>query len=134
MIMNNLCPCGSQRLADDCCLAIISGKREAKTALELMRSRYVAFTIGDGGYLMQSHHQKTRPAKERSKIESWAKSVHWMGLQVLTSQGGLANDYTGYVEFRALYLENAQLQQIHENSFFKKEQGKWFYYSGVHKL
>lgn len=131
--MNKLCPCGSQKMAADCCLAIISGKRQAATAQELMRSRYVAFTQADGGYLMRSHHPKTRPLKEQKAIENWAKSVQWMGLQILNTQGGQANDSSGYVEFKALYLENGQLQQIHENSFFKKEQGQWLYYSGVHK-
>lgn len=130
--MNNLCPCGSQKEADQCCLPIISGKREATTALELMRSRYTAFTKADGAYLMRSHNSQTRPVKDRKKIEAWARSVNWMGLVILGTQAGEANDNTGYVEFRALYLDRGEMCEIHEKSFFKRENGKWVYFSGVH--
>jgi len=130
--MSNLCPCGSLKERNACCLAIISGKREAETALELMRSRYTAFTMADGAYLMRSHHSHTRPVKERKSIDAWAKSVHWMGLVILGAQAGEAPDNTGYVEFRALYLEGGKMQQIHEKSLFKREHGKWVYHSGTH--
>jgi SEC-C motif domain protein len=33
-----LCPCGSNRPSAECCELIISGKRDAATAEELMRS------------------------------------------------------------------------------------------------
>ncbi|PTN09248.1 YchJ family protein [Mangrovibacterium marinum] len=131
--MNNLCPCGSQRAKNECCISIISGKRDAETALELMRSRYTAFTMADGAYLMRSHHSQTRPVKERKSIEAWAKSVQWMGLVISGTQGGEAPDSAGYVEFRALYLEAGKMQEIHENSLFKREQGKWVYHSGNHR-
>ncbi|MGL5318935.1 MAG: YchJ family metal-binding protein, partial [Bacteroidales bacterium] len=39
---------------------------------------------------------------------------------------------TGYVSFRALYFENGKIDQIHEDSFFEKENGKWVYVSGTH--
>ncbi len=130
--MSNLCPCGSQKDKNDCCLAIISGKRDAKTASELMRSRYTAFTLADGVYLMRSHHSQTRPVREQKSIEAWAKSVQWMGLVILGTQAGEAPDHTGFVEFRALYLEGGKMQQIHEKSLFKREHGKWVYFSGTH--
>ena len=130
--MQNLCPCGSGQVFANCCEAIISGKKDALTAQELMRSRYTAFTHANSDYLMRSHSVKTRPIKERKSIEKWAKSVTWMGLSILQTQSGEANDEIGYVEFKALYLENGQPQQIHEKSFFQRENGKWVYVSGEH--
>lgn len=97
-----------------------------------MRSRYVAFTKADINYLMRSHHSSTRPIKDRISIQKWAASVQWVGLIIFNTSTGNENDETGHVEFRALYLENGQMQEIHENSLFKKEKGKWFYVSGVH--
>ncbi|BBE19032.1 UPF0225 protein YchJ [Aquipluma nitroreducens] len=97
-----------------------------------MRSRYTAFTQANIDYLMRSHSIKTRPIKERKSIEKWAKSVVWMGLSILQVQAGEANDEIGYVEFKALYLENGKPQQIHEKSLFQRENGKWVYVSGVH--
>lgn len=130
--MQESCPCGSGLLFIDCCEPIISGKKDAITAQELMRSRYTAFTQANANYLMRSHSAKTRPIKERKSIEKWAKSVNWMGLTIIQTQAGEANDEVGYVEFKALYLENGQPHQIHEKSLFRRENGKWVYVSGVH--
>jgi SEC-C motif-containing protein len=131
--MQNLCPCGSGFSYSDCCEPIISGRNDAATAQALMRSRYVAFNQANVDYLMRSHSAKTRPVKERKNIEKWAKSVTWMGLSILDTQAGDASDEIGTVEFKATYLENGKLQQIHEKSLFQRENGKWVYVSGVHR-
>lgn len=130
--MQNLCPCGSGLSYTACCEPIISGKKDSLTAQELMRSRYTAFTQANTDYLMRSHSVKTRPVKERKSIEKWAKSVVWMGLTIIQTQAGEASDELGYVEFKALYLENGKPQQIHEKSLFQRENGKWVYVSGEH--
>ena len=129
--MLNNCPCGSGRPFAICCEPIINGKSDAITAQDLMRSRYTAFTLANVNYLMRSHHSSTRPNKERKSIEKWAKSVRWIGLNVLNTQAGEATDESGYVEFKALFMENGQLQQLHERSFFQRENGKWVYVSGT---
>lgn len=128
----NSCPCGSGFYYSECCEPIISGRKEAVTAQALMRSRYTAFTQANAAYLMRSHAAKTRPVKEQNKIEKWARSVSWIGLTILRTQDGEINDTSGYVEFKALYLEDGKLQQIHEKSLFERENGKWMYVSGMH--
>jgi SEC-C motif domain protein len=130
--MKGLCSCGLNNATDGCCESIIDGKRDAATAEELMRSRYVAFTKADVNYLMRSHHSKTRPMKDRKNIERRAKSVTWMGLVIISTEAGKETDNQGMVEFRAIYLENGKLQEIHEKSLFEREDGKWVYISGVH--
>lgn len=130
--MPNLCPCSSGQPYTDCCEPIISGKRNAETALQLMRSRYTAFTLVNVDYLLLSHAAKTRPVKDRKNIERWAKSVTWIGLSILQTEAGEINDETGYVEFKAIFLENGQPGQIHERSLFHRENGRWVYVSGVH--
>lgn len=98
-----------------------------------MRSRYTAYTRGDIDYLMRSHHSKTRPAfKERKQIKRWAESVNWVQLIIVNTWNGAENDREGHVEFRAVYMENGQIQQIHEKSLFQKENEKWVYVSGEH--
>ena len=131
MNMPNPCPCGTGLSYSACCEPIISGRINAVTALELMRSRYTAFTQANVDYLMRSHSVKTRPIKERKSIEKWAKSVSWIGLTIIQTQAGEASDEVGFVEFKALYLENGKPQQIHEKSLFQRENGKWVYVSGV---
>jgi SEC-C motif domain protein len=130
--MQNKCPCGSGLSYSACCEPIISGKIDAETAQQLMRSRYTAFALANVDYLMSSHSAKTRPIKEHKSIEKWAKSLVWMGLIILDTQAGEPSDEVGYVEFKALYLENGKPDQIHEKSLFRRENGKWMYVSGIH--
>lgn len=130
--MKALCPCGSKIAKEQCCMPIINGDKNAATAEALMRSRYVAYTLAKVNYLLLSHHSKTRPTKEKNSIERWAKSVQWVGLQLLSKEAGLENDQIGMVEFRALYIEDGKLHEIHEKSLFEREKGKWVYTSGVH--
>jgi len=132
--INDLCPCGLNKTATECCESIILGKRNAATAEELMRSRYVAFTKANVDYLMRSHHSKTRPVKDRKNIERWSKSVQWMGLIIISINAGQENDTRGMVEFKALFMENSLLQQLHEKSFFEREDGKWVYTTGVQTI
>ena len=124
------CPCSSGNSYNDCCQPFLENKQNAPTALQLMRSRYTAFTQANINYLMKTHHISTRPIKEKSDIENWAKSVKWMGLTIINSDKGQTNDNEGMVEFKALFMENGQLQAIHEKSLFRKEKGIWHYVSG----
>ncbi len=123
------CPCGLIKAPNECCAAIISGQKDALTCEELMRSRYVAFTTANVDYLMRSQHSHTRQPRNKKKIQQWAKSVKWVGLTIIGTKKGLSTDMEGYIEFRALYFEDGQVQMIHENSFFQREKGKWVYVS-----
>ena len=43
------CPCGSLLAYAVCCGPLLTGERHAETAEALMRSRYTAFAVADGG-------------------------------------------------------------------------------------
>ncbi len=126
------CPCGSGKKLTFCCQPIINGTQIAVSAEELMRSRYTAYTFANVDYLLKSHHLSTRPTKERKEILRWAKSVKWLGLSILNTQHSSSDKDEGFVEFRAMYTLNGQLQQIHENSLFKKVKGIWYYVAEKH--
>jgi len=53
-----------------------------------MRSRYCAFVLANGDYLMQTHHTSTRPLTEREAIVKRAKSVKWIKLIILETTKG----------------------------------------------
>ncbi len=121
------CPCGSVLTYVECCERIHKGTSTANTAEELMRSRYVAFTKADGEYLLKSHHASTRPVSDMNEIISWAKSVKWQKLDILhTNEGGM-EDFSGTVEFKAYFKFKGKKDLIHENSRFIKEYGIWYY-------
>ncbi len=127
----NDCYCGRSIPYISCCGKIHKDIMNAETAEDLMRSRYVAYVLAKGEYLMKSHHSSTRPTKEKKSIVSWAKSVKWMELDVLTVSKGGKNDKSGSVEFKAFYYDSQGVQMIHENSQFIRENGYWVYLGAV---
>ncbi|MDX1364843.1 MAG: YchJ family metal-binding protein [Arenibacter latericius] len=124
-IMN--CPCGTQMPYSDCCEIAHKKISAVTTAEQLMRSRYTAFVLANGDYLMESHHKSSRPIKEKNSIITWAKSVSWIRLEVLETTKGRKNDTKGTVTFNAYFFENGQVDVIHEKSNFIKENGIWQY-------
>ena len=121
------CYCGSLKTYSNCCEKAHKNLAEAKTAEQLMRSRYSAFVLANGDYLMASHHSSTRPLKEKKSIVKWAKSVQWIKLEVLEISEGKENDTKGTVMFNAYFYDNGKVDIIHEKSAFVKENNHWFY-------
>lgn len=121
------CFCGSALEYSLCCGKVHTNINAAKTAEQLMRSRYSAFVLANGAYLMQSHHSSTRPLKDKKAIIIWAKSVTWVKLEIIGKTKGSEHDEEGTVTFNAYYYENGKLEVIHEKSVFKKENTHWTY-------
>ena len=131
MLDDKPCPCGRNKTYVKCCGMAHKDILLAKTAEDLMRSRYTAFTLGGGDYLFESHYSKARKLSDKKSIQNWAKSVQWMKLDVLNSTKGSENDNEGTVEFKAYFMEAGKLDTIHENSLFTKENGHWVYVDAV---
>jgi SEC-C motif domain protein len=121
------CPCGSQQPLKDCCLGFIEGKSNPISAEQLMRSRYTAHAQLAIDYLWNSWSPEQRIHSSPADIRAWAESCEWLGLQIVSTQKGGANDESGIVEFVAIYRTQGQVQQHHEISRFKKVVGKWLY-------
>lgn len=121
------CYCGSDKEYADCCEIAHNDISAVKTAEQLMRSRYTAFVMGNGNYLMRSHHSSTRPSKDKNNIVNWAKSVNWIRLEVMERSKGGAKDSEGTVTFNAYFFENGKVEVIHEKSAFVKEKEHWMY-------
>ncbi|MDH7446475.1 YchJ family protein [Aquimarina sp. 2201CG14-23] len=125
------CYCGRPQTYDNCCGKIHKDIAQALTAEDLMRSRYSAFVMAKGDYLMKSHHSSTRPIREKKSIVKWTKSVEWIKLEVLNTTKGSQKEKEGTVEFKAFFYEEGTMQVIHENSYFVKEKGNWVYVGEV---
>lgn len=130
--MIEYCPCGNNKVYEECCKPFIDKKEYPETAEELMRSRYTAYTKGKVDYVINTHVEKIRPVKERKKMQRWMNSIEWLGLSIVKTEAGQADDETGMVEFRAIYIEDGYTEALHEQSSFEKIDGKWFYISGTH--
>ena len=121
------CYCGNNKTYKACCEVFHLNHGKTETAQQLMQSRYSAFVLANGDYLMQTHHSTTRPTSEKKAIVKWAKSVAWIKLEVLESTKGLKKDEQGTVTFNAYFYENGKVDVIHEKSAFIKENEHWKY-------
>ena len=90
-----------------------------------MRSRYSAFALGRGPYLLASWYPSTRPA-----AVDLDDDVTWRRLQIVDAVAGGADDADGVVEFRASYRSPWGAGLLHERSRFVREDGRWFYVDG----
>lgn len=120
--MSTACRCQSGLRYDDCCQPVHLRLAAAPTAERLMRSRYCAFALQDGAYLLQTWHSATRPAS----IE-FDPDLHWYQLQILSRSGGGLLDQSGTVEFVARYRVAGKIGEQYENSYFVRAPGGWLY-------
>jgi len=124
---NEFCPCGSGVNSDLCCLAVMSGQKQAKSAEKLMRSRYSAYSLGNVEYILSSWHSQTRPSQVNLEND-----VSWTGLRVISAPEPQLKEgqLIAYVEFIASYHHQGVVGQMHERSRFMQEQGNWRYVDG----
>lgn len=91
-----------------------------------MRSRYSAFAVRDGAYLMRSWHPDTRPRSLDLDAD-----MRWHGLDILATTEGSAFHTTGTVTFRARYTHRGEPGDLHEQSRFTRHEGAWVYLDAV---
>jgi SEC-C motif domain protein len=125
------CPCHSNLVYGVCCRPLHEGDCNAPDVARLMRSRYAAFALGLGAYLVrtlaQSHPDRVDPALELSL--SRAKSVlRYMGLS-------LVHVTRDQVLFHARVFAKGRDQSFAELSTFTEEADvggmAWRYASGI---
>jgi SEC-C motif-containing protein len=114
---------------EECCAPRHTAARPAETALALMRSRYSAFTRGDGPYLVATCARLPRPG-EAEALGAWGRSVGWVGLTVEAVEGGGPGDADGVVQFTARFVEAGALVALSERSRFARADGRWRYLEG----
>jgi SEC-C motif-containing protein len=117
------CPCTSGKSYGDCCRPLHRNEREAKTAEALMRSRYVAFALGEVAYLMKTHVPDD--GRRLTEIElREACRARFLGLQVLEAHetGEVAT-----VRFHARVFSGGSDRSFEETSEFRRIDGAWRY-------
>ena len=92
-----------------------------------MRSRYSAFVLGLGDYLVHSWHPDHLGGLTADQLSQ--TDTRWDWLDILAAQGGPLDD-TGMVEFKAWFREGDDRHCLHERSRFVRHQGRWVYTDG----
>jgi SEC-C motif-containing protein len=125
--MQARCACGSNKNFTNCCGCYIEGNTPAPSAEALMRSRYVAYTLGCEDYLLATWHPSTRPVTLDTvdKVET-----KWLRLEVKHHEYNLQEPDRALVEFVARYKVRGRAYRLHELSHFMREGERWFYVDG----
>ncbi|OMH36280.1 YchJ family protein [Motiliproteus sp. MSK22-1] len=128
------CPCGSRKSYNRCCEPAIEGSSPAKTAEQLMRSRYTAFALGMSDYIVDTTHPDYRKDLNTEILDQQNSDTTWLQLTILTVESGSEQDDYGRVSFVAEFSADGQKAQLHENSRFSRINGLWYYLDGEVKV
>lgn len=134
----DLCPCGGATPGrhatakpprfTECCGRYLSGAALPPTALELMRSRYTAYVVGDTDYLRATWDPSTCPSDLAVDIDA-PDAPRWLGLQV--KRFDTLDDSHAVVEFIARFKTGGRGHRLHEVSRFTRgDDGRWRYVDG----
>jgi SEC-C motif-containing protein len=132
------CPCGGAapgarsdakppRFAQ-CCGRFIDGGASAPSALELMRSRYSAYVLGETTYLRATWAEQSCPPDLDANPDA-ADAPRWLGLQI--KRFTPIDDSHAEVEFIARYKVGGRAHRLHEVSrFLRGADHRWRYVDG----
>lgn len=127
--MNN-CYCDSSVAYENCCQPVIENQ-SAKTAEQLMRSRYTAYCLGKVDYLRKTTVAANQKQFDEQEILHWLSQNKWTKLEVVSCNLGTSTDVTGTVEFKAYFTDASGRTHLHhEKSQFRKDAENWLYVDG----
>ncbi|MFA5515996.1 MAG: YchJ family protein [Desulfuromonadales bacterium] len=127
----NSCPCGSGLDYAACCEPIISGKKPAETAEQLMRARYAAHVKVEVDFLFATTHPEHRAGYDHKGTRTWAENSEWLGLEILDTVRGGAQDEEGEVVFVARFRDKSGLRSHHERAQFQRKDKRWLFAEGT---
>ena len=89
------CPCGSENDYGSCCEPIITGKKPAETAEQLMRARYTAHEKVEVDFIFKTTHPEYRKDYDHEGTKVWAENSEWHGLEIVETTLGGPKDEEG---------------------------------------
>jgi SEC-C motif-containing protein len=120
--VNSPCPCGSGIKYKKCC-GIFHKGAIAKTALDLMKSRFSAFAIGKIDYIINTSTFQ----KDFDDLKSFSNNCEFKKLEILDF---IDENSEAFVTFKATIFCEEQDNSFIEKSRFIKKEGRWYYESG----
>lgn len=132
LLVNNPCPCGSQKKYKKCCKLFHDRIKTPKTALELMKSRFSAFAVQNADYIIFSTH-KDNP-DFTNDIKSWEKDILNFSQNTIFEKLEIIDfidkQEESFVTFKAIMKQNSKDISFVEKSRFLKENDRWLYVDG----
>jgi SEC-C motif domain protein len=126
------CLCHSGKEHKQCCALFHEGKLP-KSAVELMRSRYCAYALGNTEYIIETTHpnhidQKIPIEQRKAQIEEFSRHTDFKNLEILDSS---EEKEASFVTFHATLFQDGHDCSFIEKSRFEKIEGKLYYLNGV---
>lgn len=118
-----LCLCNSKEEFAKCCEPYLNNSLNPSTPQQLMRSRYSAYALGNGEYIVKTTTSDNRFNDDVELIKEYAKNISWLNLQIIHVE-------ECFVEFKAYYRDTHGIKVQHEKSRFVLENGVWLYKDG----
>ncbi len=118
------CPCGSGLTFGECCEPVLTQKRPAADAAQLMRSRFTAHALRDHRHLHRTYLETARKPYVEEKPEG--EEPVWTRLVIHSHEAGARPDLA-FVDFSAYYKDGDAERALDEKSEFQKIDGHWFY-------
>ena len=133
--VNNPCPCGSLQKYKKCCKVFHDKIKLPKTVLELMKSRFTAFSVQNADYIVFTTHKDnpdfTNDIKSwKADILDFSQNTNFEKLEILDFSEEDAEDTESFVTFKATLKQYNNDISFTEKSRFLKENGKWLYVDG----
>ncbi len=129
---NNMCPCGSLKKYKKCCKPFHDRITFPTTALELMKSRYSAFSVCNPEYIIFTTHEENPDFT--SNIEQWKKSIvsfsrntKFEKLEILDF---VDTEEESFVTFKVTLFQDNEDISFTERSRFLKVNNIWQYVDG----
>ncbi|RAP30763.1 zinc chelation protein SecC [Candidatus Marinamargulisbacteria bacterium SCGC AG-343-D04] len=113
-----------------CCEPFILNKTRPKTAEQLMRSRFTAYSLKKIDYIHQTTQGKALEDFDMTSALYSMNNCQWTSLTILNTLLGMEFDETGFVEFIASYISDGLEYTLHERSEFANIDGHWTYIDG----
>jgi len=129
---NTQCPCGSSKKYKKCCKPFHEGSNP-KTAEQLMRSRFCAYSLSNVDYIIKTTHQNNQDYNLdtitwEKDILNFCKYTDFVRLEIFETIEGLDESY---VSFKAILKQENIDTSFTEKSRFLKVDGKWLYIDGI---
>lgn len=145
---NKPCPCHSQQKYKKCCRPLHQGQRLADSPVELLRSRYCAYAIGECAYILKTTHplnpeSKKSPQEREKELRLFAKHTDFQALEVLDEGMYAPSDYLqneetstkeAWVKFHAGLDQGGQDASFEEKSRFILEPVHGWRYASAEEL
>lgn len=128
---HSTCPCGSKKTYLNCCKVFHDGKNP-DLALELMKSRFSAFAVGNIDYIINTTHEdnieySSNKSRWREDIQDVVNSTDFNKLDIIEF---IDREEEAFVTFKLTLKQKGLDVSFTEKSRFLKIDGKWLYRSG----